>query len=192
MGGGDPVATFWSWFTENQARLAVAPPQAAMNEIHGRLVKVNRELVASIDLAQQGARTVEISGNGNRALIPIVKQVVGSAPSLSGWKFVAFRQPSQPGMSIEMNGRTMSFDEVRYVETGSSMGMVDIKVFLPLDPGIPKQVMGEIGFLVLDHTLGEYAVMTQVRDIDFLPIAQAPPDAALLSELAKKLNPLST
>jgi hypothetical protein len=76
----------------------------------------------------------------------------------------------------------------RFVETGRRGALLDVTLFLPIPAGAPKDVLGELGFIALDHKLGEIVVMTRLGHIEFENILAAPSNARLLSELPEIVN----
>src|SRR5215203_1369275 len=90
----DPTSAFWKWFHDN-SRLLLAmkgPHEPTMNAITARLHEIHPDLVYEIEV--HGAlRRFVVSADGNRALFPLVLDIVKQAPAIPGWSIAAFRQP---------------------------------------------------------------------------------------------------
>jgi hypothetical protein len=130
---------------------------------------------------------LEVCAGGVKATIPAVEKLVAAAPDVPGWEIVAFRQPRDLP-EIRMGDHSVELELTRFVETGRRGALLDVTLFLPIPAGAPKDVLGELGFIALDHTLGEIVVMTRLGHIEFENILAAPSNARLLSELPEIVN----
>lgn len=179
----DATSEFWSWFA-GQARTFDVKSPSHQAELGKRLQRINKELTWGVSAGSNGeASTLEISASGIPQLIPIVQAVVGASPDIPGWNFVAFRQPAET-FSIKMGSNEISPQSVYWDKLAETSGRVDIALYLPLPDHLARIKMG---FIVLDHSLGEYLVMTRVGAIDFHPYTLAPSSARPLSTLAPYL-----
>jgi hypothetical protein len=174
------AATFWKWFSAHAAELHGNPDlRAVMESISAELEKAYPGVFVEIGKTGDELMLV-ISADGIKALFPQVQEIYAARPTVPGWKIVAFRQ-RDAGFAIEMNGTKIEPKTVKFVGTPSE-GKLDIEVFLP---GFKKddEEMKKIGFIVLDHMIGEYDMETKIGAIDFGPLAAAPATAKSLSDL---------
>jgi len=187
---GDQVAAFWTWFGANAAALHGDEPEQAMNKITDELVKVDRGVIAEIAL-DGDTRTLVVSADGKRDSFPAVEKIVAAKPAapIAGWKVVAFRQRSNGELPVlESDGTKISLASTRFVATPAG-DKLDLTVFVP-GPGMDDDTRAQFGFLVLDHTIGEYDMETRIAGIDFAPIEKAPAAAKPIAELPAMVDAL--
>jgi hypothetical protein len=179
---GDAVAAFWTWFQKNAAELhAEADLRKVMERISAELAKVDKDVFAEIG-GDAKTRMLVISVDGKKALFPKVQAIQAAAPAVDGWKIVAFRQRSTPGdmAKFQLGGKTLDPAQIKLVAKADG-DKLDIDVYMPSFTNHDE--MAQIGFIVLDHTVGEYDMETRIGAIEFLPIEKAPAAARPLADL---------
>lgn len=174
---------FWDWFVSNNARLKTMDLNDLINEIFVKGSEVDPGLRFGLMPGTEDKNwMLEVCAGGVKATIPAVETLVAAAPVVPGWEIVAFRQPRDLP-EIRMGEHSVDLNLTRFVETGRGSGLMDLTLYLPLPADAPEDILGELGFIALDHTLGEVAVMTKLRYVEFANILVAPPQTRLLSEL---------
>lgn len=189
---------FWRWFAENAPALSQfvrhatqePVPEEMMNAVGEALVRVHPDLVFELGIAADDKLDLVISGGGLTSAFPAVLALHKAAPASDVFKATAFRQ-RMPGMSVRMAGRELSAETSAYVSEPGDEGKLDIWVFLPLPDDASEQDAGQIGYILLDTTLGEYDVATSLGGISFYSMAQAPEGAKPLSELVAEVDALN-
>ncbi len=180
----DPINEFWTWFASAAPTLDLMKPNS-QQEIGRRLSKIKQGLVWGGSPGQNGKPTkFEICAGGSRDLIPVVKAVVDAAPQIPNWEFVAFRQPSKT-FTMRAGSQTITPDVVFWMDKGRSSGLVDITVYVPLPDENARE---NLGFIALDHAVGEFLVMTRLGKIQFEEASRRPPDSRPLTELGAYLT----
>jgi hypothetical protein len=180
----DPkVAAFWKWFVEHADALrADTDVRKTMLSISDELKKIDDGVIA--ELAIDGAeRTLVISADGHKDKFPTVQKIYDGRPSVAGWNIVAFRQRAKPGdppLTIELAGEKIDPSDVKFVAKSGGDLKLDITVYLPVKD---DKEAAQIGFVMLDHTVGEYDMETKIGGIDFVHSSKAPPEAKPLAEL---------
>jgi len=119
-----------------------------------------------------------------------VVRTVSAAPPVPGWKVVAFRQPI-PDFQINLGSSQVSAETVKWLEMGERPGNLDIALYVPHPDPKATREMQQVGFLALDHTLGEFDTMTKIGGIDFQHDSLAVPEAQPLSTLPFRLGLLT-
>lgn len=183
------TAQFWAWFGKHAAELhAEKDLRHVMETISDQLDKTHPSVVAEIGSA--GAeRTLVLSADGDRRLFPVVQELHAARPTVAGWKIVAFRPRGGGLQVIKMNGAKLDPRKLKFV--GSRDGdRLSIVVFVPGFTTLER--LGPLGFLALDHLVGEYDMETKIGGIEFAALKQAPPKARPLSELPAMVDGLST
>lgn len=191
-------SNFWSWFLSNSPRIAAALQSEDRDTIDAIVKETGIHLHEfNLDLAHEfstqpveGKMEFIISADGISSSIPAVKQLVAAAPEIPGWKVIAFRGPHHDVDGLSFKGADFDLRRLRFTITKSTRKdrVVDIVVYGPgLHIGNKRSVHAV--FLLFDTLIGEYAVMTQVGDIDFQPLSQLnPPDTFIAAEFAAAFN----
>lgn len=179
---------FWDWFVSNSARLKAMDLNDLINEIFVKGSEVDPGLRFGLMPSTEDANwMLEVCAGGVKATIPAVEKLVAAAPVVPGWEIVAFRQPRDLP-EIRMGDHSVELELTRFVEAGRQGAVLDVTLYLPLPADAPEDILGELGFIALDHTLGEIVVMTRLGHIEFENILAAPSNARLLSELPEIVN----
>lgn len=191
FGGGRRASTpadFWTWFANNASRFEGPPDQVPTDELNHQLSGIHDGLAFRIGgNRDHSGYELEISGQGSRELMPLVRQIVAAAPTIPGWKVLAFRQP-HPGLSVELGATRLSAESIHFVAAPAPGNAgADVAIFVDGFDQDPN-TFGEITFLLLDSTIGELAVMTKIRGLDFVDGSQRPPSARPVTELAAVLT----
>jgi hypothetical protein len=189
-----PPSYFWSWVQSPEGQKAISAlasrspgSQRAVAKIGDALRKVHPQLVwGYYPNGGHFPGCLEISADGMKALIPVVQEVVNTAPQMDNLTVVAFRQPSAGfGLAFSNGSNEVSIDSTLAVSRERSDGLYDFEVFVPVPAGTPQREVDQLGFMILDHALGEYAVMTKLGGIACRLGVLAPQGAIPMSEIAK-------
>jgi len=159
---------FWKWFAANEKRLFAfeANQEAIFDELGAKMNQVNGDLTFEFGPVQNGKREFVISAGGIQSAFPAVETLYNKAPKLKRWVWVKFRPRRLPISDLEYGGKRIRAGDVRYVmaKDGDKVGIV---LFFDGYTEEEKDIFGQIGYLFLDESLGEYAVETQVGFIEF-------------------------
>lgn len=161
---------FWHWFVQNENTLYEFEDniESVFDAIAVELVKVDENVTFEISSPDEaGRRHFVITAEGIRSSFPAVEQLVNTAPQLSRWTFVKYRQRAVELSIVEFDGMRIDPSDVHCVivkdENPSKVG-----ILLFFDGYNEKQrnVFGNIGYLILDQALGEYVVEMSVGVIE--------------------------
>ena len=151
---------FWHWFTQHEAELFdfESDQERFFDQLSTELEKVDPNLTFEFG-PKETIRELVISAGGIRQSFPSVSALVDAAPSLHRWRVIAFRPRRTPPNVVEFRGKRVDPKDVQFslVDNGQIAG---IYLFLPgyRDDADLKQ----IGYLLLDDTLGEYDVESRL------------------------------
>ena len=171
---------FWQWFTNHDKPLLsfdeASTPEAERERLFDQLLtelhRVHPDL--TFELGPPALpRELILSADGLRAAFPAVAALHRTAPQLPSWHIVAFRPRRADPVSIAIGDRQIDSRDVRFtlLDNGRQAGIV---LFLPgLHPD--DEALKQVGYLLLDHVLGEYDVETRLGPILF----EAPGSARL-------------
>ncbi len=168
----DKNSSFWDWFEKNESRYFSMDfnnqqeQEKLFDELGNRLEKINENFTFEFGKLDENTMDLVISAGGIEQAFPEVIALVNAAPKLERWKTTAFRQKKDEVSSIQLGGIEINGDNtvVRLYKDGDKIGVV---LFLPEYTETPNQVFEQIGFLLLDQTLGEYVVGTKVGFVEF-------------------------
>ena len=186
----DTIDGFWRWFEANADDLRAEPDgDLVVDTIGAELSKVHEGLIGEISRDPKADPTLIISANGNRALFPFVERVFAERPAIAGWEIIAFRPPATDGDLgvIDMDGQQLDTKLIRFVASRDPDGAkLELDVYVPGYTD-EDETIGAMGFIALDHTVGEYAMETRIGGIGWYPIEDAPESAQPLAELVAAL-----
>lgn len=161
--------TFWKWFTKNEQRLFAfeANQEAIFDELGAEMQRVNSNLTFEFGpVLPNGKREFVISAGGIKSAFPAVEELYEKAPNLKRWVWVKYRPRRAPINDIAFGGKKISSDSVHYI-LAKDDDKVGIVLFFDGYNEAEKSTFGQIGYLLLDEALGEYAVETKVGFIEF-------------------------
>lgn len=181
----DTEQTFWKWFVANEERLFAFEEdlENIFDVLGDAMSRVNGDLTFEFGPVKDGRREFVISAGGIKSAFPAVESLYSKAPKLDRWTWVKFRPRRAELGNIEFAGKTIASKDVRYLlaRDGNKVGIV---LFFEGYTEVERNTYGQIGYLMLDEALGEYAVETQVGFIDFQATdSKHFPDSSPLSEL---------
>jgi hypothetical protein len=163
---------FWSWFIQHDDELydfdptRVAERERIFDELAAQLQKVDPDLAFEFG-PRDTRREFVISAGGIKRAFPAVTTLVNVAPSLNRWRVTAFRPRRAPLHVVEFGGKRVDPEHVQFslLDNGKTVG---IYLFIP---GFRESDadLKQIGYLLLDGTLGEYDVECRLGLIKMLP-----------------------
>ncbi len=190
MPAGTVESAFWAWFTANAKRVATIESgnEPIADELAAHLQGIDPDLTFEVGV-KHAPRELIISAGGIKRAFPAVQRLVAAAPSIPGWRIIAFRPRSHVGLIVEFGGYRVDPAQVWFKaeRDGAKCG-----VTLHL-PGYRDDAnVKNAGYLLLDGSLGEYDVETKVGFIEMRALPANPASAGLrpLSELPSVVDRL--
>jgi len=190
----DRDAAFWTWFKDHRLEIAKLKraDEPVANQIATELHKVDPRLIFELGIGIEPKEFI-VSADGHREAFPAVKRLVAAAPEVTGWKIIAFRPRKAPGLTIELGeGTKLGANDLYFMvlPTTKPPAPLDIIVYVPgLGENKDKDdALKQVGFLLLDATLGEYDTETRLGGIAFKSIAEKPAVAKPLRDLPKLID----
>jgi len=148
---------FWGWFVQHEDELFTFEGEAEQlfDELATALQRVHPDLTFEFGPRSE-KREFIVSAGGLKDVFPVVASLVGAAPKLPRWNITAFRPRRPLPVSVEFRGVSVNSKEVQFslLDNGKVVG---VRLFIP---GFREDNMSwkQIGYLLLDETLGEYDV----------------------------------
>ncbi|HVY06526.1 MAG TPA: hypothetical protein VHB46_11170 [Burkholderiales bacterium] len=164
-------AEFWNWFQQNEERLFAggAGSEETITQLGAELRKVNEAVTFEFGpIFKDGKKEFVITADGNKTAFPAVEALYASAPELPRWIWVKFRPRRAVISDMGFGDRFVKSGDVNYLMF-TDADKVGIMLFFDEYNADEEITFGQIGYLMLDEALGEYAVETQVGLIEFQP-----------------------
>lgn len=165
-----PEARFWHWFGKNESHMFnfEGNQERNLSDLLRELHRIHPSMTFEIGSENKGIREFIISADGKREAFPAVIRLAEAAPTLPRWRIVKFRPRRKDPCLIGIGDLEFSSDDV--LATLEPEGIrIGVSIFLGDASHFDDKIVGHIGFLLLDYTLGEYDVETLVGTVSFHP-----------------------
>ncbi|MCB1585538.1 MAG: hypothetical protein KDI52_04585 [Xanthomonadales bacterium] len=185
-----PEQKFWKWFENNQQMLFEFEKdrENIFNSLTKQMETIDENLSFEFGpVTDNGSREFVISASGIIKSFPAVEKLFEAAPDLKKWHFVKFR-PRRIPMSISFGDFEVKPEEVKcqLFKDGEKVG---IMMFFSDYNEKESNIYEQIGYLLLDQTIGEYDVEIKVGFIEFQsPDSKYFENAIPLSELVTRFD----
>jgi hypothetical protein len=178
--------TFWRWFAEHANELFYFERNQAtlFEQLMVRLGKIHTDVTFEIGPEFKGRREFVISAGGIKRAFPSVSSLAAAAPEMPNWTVTAFRPRRSVESVVDFNGVSVDPKDVAYSLFLHDKSEIGLYLFSPgyIDG---NEVLGEIGYLLLDEALGEYDVEMKLGLIKFFrPEEETPGPRFPLCDLA--------
>ncbi|MCS6934118.1 MAG: hypothetical protein NZM35_03075 [Chitinophagales bacterium] len=182
----DKGQIFWEWFVNNKTQLEKMIDNLGTENNDLTFFRDTTEKLKEFDPAlyaeftynkETGNYVIVITPNGIRNGIEPTEKIVSCAPVIPRWEVRKYRKPTNDRVEIKFQGISLQYDDFKvlreYDKESHKMHIALLmKEFDPMD-----ERYGHLGFLALDHYVGEYNVMTCIGGIDFASIDDLEPNA---------------
>jgi len=170
---------FWSWFARNEQRfrnVEVEEKEQLLDELLEALHTYCPHLWFEIGRANDGISELIISAEGNTEYFSAVRTLIANAPSIDGWRFIAFK----PAMGIDFDTRyagiTFSPKTTWYLPLRSSSDPSELGLrvgYAHFDPARSQDFLTGT-YIMLECVLGELALGEQVQHIEVTALPSSP------------------
>jgi len=161
-------AQFWIWFEQHSEQLMnfEGIDTHILASVGEELSRVAQGL--TFEFSSKGILGKEfiISADGDPRFFSDVIRLVGSAPVLSGWKFIAFRQPKNLRMVVTFGESQLSPDEILFLAV-PNLNRLHLVLYVKNLKRKDLDFVTRAAFIVLDMAIGEYDVETQIGSVEF-------------------------
>ena len=160
---------FWKWFSNNQTRFEhfERDKDALISDLSEKIHAYKKGLVFEIGAKKDGVREFVISADGIKDLFPAVSRLAATAPKLTNWKITAFRprMDDYSRFTVEYGGRKFDPKEIWFYSRVVD-GHFDVILYHPLYRDEDRNLIISGTYILLDMALGEYDVVTGIRQLD--------------------------
>ncbi len=185
---------FWEWFTRNEAALrrVEGGTEKILRELNRELERVATGLTYQFGPVEEGLKEFAVSADGIRDRFTEVIELVSAAPTLPGWRILAFRPRAGTDAVIQMNDVKLPADSLWFTvePDGDRIGLT---LFIPALEQSNHDTLAGATFILLDMALGEYDVETKLGWIEHKPLPPSPAALGLrpFNELPESVDRLS-
>lgn len=183
---------FWIWLANYRHELEAFlksdfSDYTPYEELHQQLKAYSNLLVPELTYDKAGHHVLVISCDGRREGIPDAEALYAAFPVIPGWDAQLYRQAGE-FWGTNINGIQFGETELLvYHQPTEEDNQYDIILYTK-DWAEEDDAIEVAAMIYLDHCLGEYTVMTQLRYIAFAPLSIAIDEAITLRELRRLLD----
>jgi hypothetical protein len=172
------IEKFWKWFSDNQKDLKsiLQGHHEKTDLILNELIQIKRGLAVEFEQLPSSIIGMTVSADGVEENFPFVQQIVDKAPEISGWRFIAFRQPVSEDkfhdLSLILGERVVKLQDIYFLPIEDD-GRLYIQVFSEV---ITEENEKEIGYgvlMLLDNIIGEYACVKKIYGFEFYNLIES-------------------
>lgn len=184
----EKITLFWKWFKPREQKLfEMEPGDAQFQALSSEIKSIDEKIEFEIAPAPEGMKELAISAAGNEAVFPLVEATVNSAPELTKWRVVAFRQrvPAELLKDLEIAANKTGPDgkidptqkpfgvavkDMRFtmVRVGKKVNLV---IFIKDYKNDSEQE--HLAMMMLQQAVGEYDLVKKIDSIEFKPLNDA-------------------
>ena len=191
----DTPQTFWAWFVDNERRFRNVETQEKaqlLDELQEHLHAFCDSLWFEIGGHPTGPRELIISAEGRSEFFPKVHELVGTAPELDGWRFIAFKPAQGFDFVTEYEGVTISPKATWFMplESRANPEALGLRVaYSHFEKSKEKRYLAAT-YVVLDAGLGELDAAEKIQHVEVCAAPSAPESAGyiLLHELPQYIR----
>lgn len=186
----DRIREFWSWFAAHQSELSrlLTPQERFWDVVLEQIKKVDAHLAFELSRDCHPAREFVITAGGHVDSFSIAEELVGLAPDVEGWTFVALK-PAQ-GFKFKTTYEGIDFDPRRMwflpLDSASRPMALGIRVGVPDLHCINKATAHDAVLVILETGIGERSAALDIQHTEVTDLPSDPPSLGYieLCELA--------
>jgi hypothetical protein len=180
---------FWSWFVENEksytflASLEPSVNEELLDNFLTRLHEYCDELYFEIGGLPDQDQELIITAEGNKDYFPAVEELIRDAPSIPGWVFIAFKQPTDGHFKSEWGDIELDTQEIWFdpLNSKTSTG-IGIRVYVPnFDLIKENESTNPLLLKMIDTIIGEKAFASDLEYIEFASQIADPEEGGQIS-----------
>ncbi|PTY01398.1 hypothetical protein DB346_13095 [Verrucomicrobia bacterium LW23] len=194
---------FWRWFVENEGRFynlrpveadAFADPAAITaavqdlgQQVHG--IHPDLEFELGFPGAPGDKGKIIISAGGMERMVAFAEALTAKAPAMERWDVITLKPRKGLVPRVMHNGQEFAAETFAYrFGPAQEDGKLPIDIYCEGHTPETADALGSAAFIYLDGILGERDVIFGIGVIQFLPMADRPPEARPLSDLAAEFD----
>jgi len=129
---------FWQWFSDNQnaytflASIDESAKEKLLDDLLARLHEYCDQLYFEVGGFPEGEQELIITAEGNVDYFPKVEELIADAPSIDGWTFIAFKQPTNDPFTTKWGDLELDTNDIWFIPLeGGTPKEIGIRVYIP-------------------------------------------------------------
>ena len=189
MFGINKEKKFWNWFEKNNSQYLFLNEmeedikEQHMDEFLHHLHQYAKGLYFLIG-GHPDEQQVDliITADGIVEYFPAVEKLIGAAPEMKDWRFIAFKPPEGVDFLTEIGGRTFNPKETLFIPLSNKdePSLVGLQVCYPDFHEAERNLFIQGTYIMIDSIIGE---KSGALDIDYLEVVKTPDDLEDLQTL---------
>lgn len=169
---------FWDWFAAHAEQVAAAArasggpcePEGVLAELDQHIRSLDSEIGWEIGPHDHGW-FLALSPKGTREGLAKTAALVGQAPNLDDWRFLAAKPPKTWDRQFDLSGRRIDARTWRYRLRRWDDGALGVIWGVDDQVDSDDETSEELGWFVLESELGEEVVITNFVDVEMTNLA---------------------
>jgi uncharacterized protein DUF695 len=170
----EPIASyddFWAWFEKNEKAFAKVVRERGdiEHEFFDKVTPKLNQLVDGLFLLTGGRESIELvfTPDGNIKKIVFAEELVGAAPHIEGWTFLALKPDMGDGFNLKMGPYDVSIGNLHFYSKESWEHPDEIAITVVHDDlnEENRDALTNAVYIFLDNSLGELAFATTIDDL---------------------------
>ncbi len=170
------IEDFWAWFLAHKLEFSRLTLDDSFWDLAlEQIKKVDEYLWFELSRESHPAREFVVTAQGHVSSFPIVEKLVGLAPSIEGWAFIALKPPQDFRFTTTYEGARFDPRQMWFLplESKSHPGDFGIRIAVPGLDGVDKHTAHSAVLVILDTGLGERSA---ALDIHHTEVTEMPTD----------------
>lgn len=171
----DPITDFWTWWARSRDRLAQAISDGSIGrelveEISRAVRTVHPAMAWELAPGRTARHAFCLSPEGDPERRQAALRWHAAAPEADAtWEFHPSRQASPAPRDLEVGGTTFHLGDMRSIASWDQLRRrLDVRLWHPAFPAVPRDVRQQVAFLFLDSLLGEDETERWIGEIAIL------------------------
>ena len=194
----DAIGSFFSWLAKGPGTWSLPKDdfdEEKLLELHNQLAEAFPELTPTVSWTPDAPFEIQFSAKLRPSAAPLIRKIVGAAPKLKNWKFVAFQPPigfyplyvGHLGLPFKQ----LASGEVR-VDVVSEARPWELRVFVPRYTSTKGHAFDTAVRLLLEAGMGEAWLLEDVGKLELLDMKHVSKTAKSIDHLPKLLSAKTT
>jgi hypothetical protein len=175
-------ASFWQWFRANESRfrnVEVPEKEQLLDEFMAQLHEFSDELWFQLGGHPNGPHDLIITAEGNLDAFHKVRRLVGAAPQIPGWQFIAFKPAHGFDFVTSYRGLTFAPEATWFLplESREDPESLGLRVaYAHFDPSRQQDFL-TAAYIMLEGGLGELVTAERIQYVE-VGLLPSVPEAA--------------
>lgn len=172
------IEKFWEWFEANKLAFSrlTTPDEPFWDLALETIKRVDEHLWFELSRDRHPAREFIVTAEGHVSSFPIVEKLIGLAPNIEGWAFIALKPPQGFQFTTTYEGNRFDPREMWFLplESESHPRDLGIRIAVPNLDCVDKRTAHSAVLVILDTGLGERSAALDLQHTEVTEIPTNP------------------